>query len=82
VGQETCGGERACATFIRPHKTGSNGGKMNRFWGGGSKVDACGPRDSCSDKCAYEPCNVGTIYKVECPGNCGHYGADVFGGAG
>jgi len=55
---------------------------MNRFWGGGSKVDACGPRDSCSDKCAYEPCNVGTIYKVECPGNCGHYGADVFGGAG
>jgi hypothetical protein len=60
----------------------SNGGAMNRFWGGIAKVDACGPRDPCEDNCAYEPCNIGATYRVECPGNCGHYGADVFGGAG
>lgn len=60
----------------------SNGGGMNRFWGGNTKVDACGPRDKCEDRCAYEPCNIGSTYRVECPGNCAHYGADVFGGAG
>lgn len=61
---------------------GSNGGAMNRFWGGNPRVDACGPRDDCDDECAYKPCNQGAQYRVECPGNCGHYGADVFGGAG
>ena len=33
---------------------GSNGGAMNRFWGGKTKVDACGPRDKCEDDCAYK----------------------------
>jgi len=61
---------------------GSNGGKLDRFWGGKGKGDACGPRDPCADECAYKPCNTGTVFKIECPGNCAHYGADVFGGAG
>jgi len=43
---------------------GSNGGELNRLWGGNAKVDPCGPLDQCSDKCAYEPCNIGKTYKV------------------
>ena len=62
--------------------SGSNGGQFDRFWGGAGNGDACGPRNDCEDECAYTPCNIGTVYKVECPGHCGHYGADVFGGAG
>ena len=37
---------------------GSNGGAMNRFWGGKSIVDACGPRDHCEDECAYKVFSV------------------------
>jgi hypothetical protein len=48
---------------------GSNGGRMNRFWGGKTAVDACGPRDHCEDECAYEvPFDV--VSRASCIQTC------------
>lgn len=62
----------------------SNGAPKNRLWGShfskSDMVDACGPGDECRDACAYQMCNEGQQYTVECPPGCAARAGPVFGG--
>jgi hypothetical protein len=62
----------------------SNGAPKNRLWGShfskADMVDACGPGDECRDSCAYQMCNEGAQYTVECPPGCAARAGPVFGG--
>uniref|UniRef100_A0A7S4JFE5 Uncharacterized protein n=1 Tax=Guillardia theta TaxID=55529 RepID=A0A7S4JFE5_GUITH len=63
---------------------GSNGARPDRLWSKNRPLtgypDPCGPGDPCRDPCAYQPCNVGETFVVECPPGCAVRAGMVIGG--
>ena len=37
---------------------------------GKEEADSCAPGQECDNACARTACNVGEVYRVECPANC------------